>query len=470
MSARRDFFARADVRRALAASRIGLEREALRARRDGRLALTPHPAVFGDPLEHERITTDFSESQLELITPALVGCDAALGALTDLHRFVVRRLPRGERLWPSSMPCILPRRDEEIPLARYADSAEGRLAELYRHGLALRYGRRMEMISGVHFNYSFAPPFWDLYRDAFGSRRASLEAVRNAGYLSLIRNLHRMGWLIVYLFGASPLAHTSFHGGRSLRCRMDRAVSLRMSRLGYANSRHCRVWLPLDNARRFARELDRATRRRCPRLKHPVYDRHGRQLQVSDAPFQLESEYYAVVRPKQAARGDEKLSRAILRRGIGYVELRALDCDPLSPTGVTREELLFCEILLLHCLATDSAPLDRRGAKEAQKNHNMVGLRGRDSGLELHLSGRRVPMRRAGLDLLVSMAPEAEALDRAHANGDYSSALAGQISKMLEPEELPSTRFLRRAGRDFIGACRELAEAHRRTLLGAGRA
>ena len=143
---------------ALAGIRRGIEKEGLRVRPDGSLADTPHPAGLGSALTHERITTDFSESQLELITGVHGGIDGCLRELTEIHQVVYRALG-DELLWSSSMPCRLPA-DELIPLGRYGSSNVGRAKTVYRNGLAHRYGRRMQTISGIHYNFSLPEAAW----------------------------------------------------------------------------------------------------------------------------------------------------------------------------------------------------------------------------------------------------------------------------------------------------------------------
>ena len=177
--------------------RRGIEKESLRVQPDGQLALTPHPGALGSALTHPNITTDFSESQVELITGVHSGVEEALEELADVHRFTYGVLDAAgdERLWVSSMPCGLPT-DETIPLGRYGSSNVGRAKSVYRMGLGHRYGRRMQTISGIHYNWS-------------------LPGVSSEQYFGLIRNFRRHAFLLLYLFGASPALCSSFVGDRS---------------------------------------------------------------------------------------------------------------------------------------------------------------------------------------------------------------------------------------------------------------
>src|SRR6185369_4966140 len=176
--------------------RRGVEKESLRALPDGELALTPHPAALGSALTHPNITTDCSESQLEFVTGAHPSAQAVLDELTQIHQFTYRVLQEGrdELLWVSSMPCGLPT-DETIPIGRYGSSNVGRAKSVYRVGLGHRYGRRMQTISGIHYNWS-------------------LPGVTTEQYFALIRNFRRHAFLLLVLFGASPAVCSSFLSGR----------------------------------------------------------------------------------------------------------------------------------------------------------------------------------------------------------------------------------------------------------------
>ncbi len=211
---------RALPREQLRGMRRGIEKESLRTRPDGALALTPHSFALGSALAHPHITTDFSESQLELITGVHDSAEACLQELTHIHQAVYRAIGE-ELMWVGSMPCGLPA-ERQIPIGRYGSSNIGRAKTVYRNGLSWRYGRRMQTISGIHYNWS-------------------MPGLANAEYFSLIRNFRRHGWLLFYLFGASPAVCSSFVAGRShplkeLRpgtLHLPHATSLRMGRLGY---------------------------------------------------------------------------------------------------------------------------------------------------------------------------------------------------------------------------------------------
>src|ERR1700761_2244748 len=198
----------------LQGGRKGVEKESLRVRPDGALASTPHPLSLGSALTNAHITTDYSESLIELVTPAFTASWELLQYLLDLHQFVYRHLG-DELLWATSMPCAI-ERDEDIPIAQFGNSHVGMMKTIYRRGLGLRYGRMMQAISGVHFNYSFPLAFWEVYAHILQSRDHGTQFV-SARYFDLLRNYRRYGWIVLYLFGVSPVVCKSFLKGRDVQ-------------------------------------------------------------------------------------------------------------------------------------------------------------------------------------------------------------------------------------------------------------
>lgn len=178
----------------------GVERECLRIDKH-RLAKTSHHNALGSALTHPYITTDFSESLLEFITPACSDIEQTLAQLEDIHKFTLANID-GEELWPLSMPCFIEDQDE-IRLADYGSSNVGKMKTLYRQGLKNRYGSMMQAIAGVHFNLSFPEAFWTQLQQIEGNSDKLSDYISDK-YFSLIRNFKRELWLISYLFGASP--------------------------------------------------------------------------------------------------------------------------------------------------------------------------------------------------------------------------------------------------------------------------
>ena len=125
----------------------GIEKESLRVTPEGRLSQTPHPLNLGSSLTHPSITTDYSESLLEFITPPDESIDATLEQLKKIHGFVYKNI-NNEILWVNSMPCVVGDNDS-IPIAQYGKSNIGKIKTLYRVGLDHRYGRLMQTIAVI---------------------------------------------------------------------------------------------------------------------------------------------------------------------------------------------------------------------------------------------------------------------------------------------------------------------------------
>ncbi len=337
---------------------VGLEKETLRVAPGGGIARTPHPAVLGSALTHPWITTDYSEALLELITPPCEDYRQALDFLSDLHSFVYRKLA-DELLWVTSMPCVLAG-EEQVPIAEYGSSNAGRMKHVYRVGLGHRYGRVMQVIAGVHFNYSLSDAFWSMYQDLAGDPDRELRRFRDTQYMGLIRNLQRVGWLIPYLFGASPAVCKSFFVGRQSRLQSfdegtfyePHATSLRMGDIGYQNRREQGVGVKAcyDTLGAYINSLAHAIDTPAPLWEAIGVKLDGEYRQLNANILQIENEYYSSVRPKQLLEGLEKPILALRRRGIRYLELRSLDVNAYHPLGVDDTQVRFIEALMLYGL------------------------------------------------------------------------------------------------------------------------
>jgi glutamate--cysteine ligase len=425
----------------------GVEKESLRVTPAGAIAQTPHPAALGSALSNSVITTDFSEALIELVTPPFTASWELLQYLLDLHQFVYRHLG-DELLWATSMPC--PIEDEaEIPIARYGSSHVAQMKTVYRKGLSLRYGRMMQSISGVHFNYSFPEPFWEAYAAARAERVPGREFI-SASYFDLLRNYRRYGWIVLYLFGVSPVVGESFlkgHDEGMARLTRDTlydpyATSLRMSDIGYRNRNQAGLSVSVNSLEEYVRDLTRAIT-----TLHPPYaalgvcvDGEYRQLNANI--LQIENEYYSYIRPKRVARSGERPTKALLRAGVEYVEVRALDVSAFDPVGVNQHKLRFLEAFLALCLLKDSSPIGASEQERLDRNHQLVARRGREPGLTLWREGWEMPLASWAEELLDSMSGICELLDHGDPQQPYAEALATQRAKVRDVRRTPSARLL----------------------------
>ena len=456
----------------LQGGRKGVEKESLRVLPQGSLAHTPHPPLLGSALTNEHITTDYSEALIELVTPAFTHSWELLQYLLDLHQFVYRHLG-DELLWATSMPCAI-NGDADIPLAQYGSSHVGRMKTVYRNGLGLRYGRMMQAISGVHFNYSFPLPFWEAWAAVRGSGTHGTEFI-SASYFDLLRNYRRYGWLVLYLFGVSPVVCKSFLRGRELQLAdfgrgtayEPYATSLRMSDVGYRNRNQAGLTVSVNSLGEYMRDLTRAIS-----TPHPPYEALGVKVdgeyrQLNANILQIENEYYSFIRPKRVARSGERPTKALRRAGVEYVEVRALDVSAFDPVGVNQNKLRFLEAFLALCLMKDSAPIGDSEQGTLDENHLTVARRGREPGLELWRDGRRVALRDWARELLDSMAGICEILDRGESGRPYSDALAIQAAKVTDVALTPSARLMAElsAGESFFDLALRMSAAHRAYFL-----
>jgi glutamate--cysteine ligase len=425
----------------------GIERECLRVDGDGQLALTPHPAALGSALTHTQITTDYSESLLEFITPAEADPATTLADLEQTHRFVYSKLD-GEYLWSPSMPCALP--DEEtIPIARYGSSHIGELKYVYRKGLALRYGKTMQCIAGIHYNFSLPDALWQLQQQAEGDT-SSARDYQSARYIALIRNFRRYSWLLMYLFGSSPALHQGFMRGRPHQLQqldadtlyLPYATSLRMSDLGYQSSAQSGLTPCYNNLASYTDSLRQAVGTPYPPYVEMGAKKDGEWLQLNTNVLQIENEYYSNIRPKRVTYSGERPIQALMARGVQYVEVRCLDINPFLPLGIDLPEARFLDAFLLFCALQDSPLLEGGECRTCTDNFLKVVKEGRRPGLHLQRQGQPVELQAWATELLTQIQPLAELLDQSQASGEHRQALQAQQAKIDDVSLTPSAQVL----------------------------
>jgi glutamate--cysteine ligase len=425
----------------------GIEKESLRVRPDGYLSDRPHPEALGSALTNRFITTDFSEALLEFVTPSLSQTWEALRFLCDIHQFSYDAMG-DELLWATSMPCRIPE-DAGIPLAYYGESNIGRMKTIYRNGLGHRYGRSMQTIAGVHFNYSLPTTFWPMYKELEKDSSAEVE-FRSDAYLGLIRNFRRFGWLVLYLFGASPAVCKSFGADAVSRMKsLDSetlyepfGTSLRMSDLGYSNNTQARLNISLNNLDDYINDLGRAMTTPERLYEEIGLKENGEYLQLSVNQLQIENEYYSPIRPKRVAHSGERPTAALRRGGIEYVEIRSLDINIFDPVGINQNVMRFMEAFLVYCLLEESPPFTKDSSEEAAKNHTAAARRGRDPAFELRRDGKAVSLSAWATEILREVRAVAELIDRGDGRGAYTQAVDTQLQPVSDSELTPSARLL----------------------------
>ena len=425
-------FSKDEGSRLLKGGNFGLELESQRVTADGKLALTPHPAAFGDKTANPTITTDFSESQIEMITPVFRSPEEVYESLGAIWREVVNGIG-DELLWPLSMPPRLPA-EEFIPIAHFEDTAEGKQKEAYRNGLALRYGKKMQMISGIHYNFSFSDEMIDFLYDRSGKgkeRRAFTDEL----YFSLARNFLRYRWLLIYLFGASPVCDPTYDPvirkelaaiRQCCPCCRDHmgdyiqyATSLRVSRFGYANTTQGKFSVFYNSLEEYAKKLERMT---------------------GTSVLQSESEFYSSIRPKQiVGKGETQLS-ALKKRGVKYVEVRILDIDPFEPSGTSLQQLRFLQVFLLYCALERSRRITGFELTDLNTNHHMTALFGRKPDLLLNgCCGEKVTLKELGERIFEKLRAVAALMDGEEGDDVYLRCIGQEQRKLYDIALLPSS-------------------------------
>lgn len=455
--------------------RRGIERETLRIKPDGGLSQQDHPHDLGSALTHPLITTDFSESLLEFITPAQSDINTTIAQLTDIHRFAMRQLGE-ERLGSGSMPCFIEHQDE-IRLAYYGTSNVGRMKTLYRKGLKNRYGSMMQAISGVHFNFSLPEAFWQGYQQSLGNTE-SLQDFISAQYLGLIRNYKRYVWLIVYLFGASPAMCKSFLQGRQSKYPFQNlgkgslylpyATSLRMSDLGYTNSAQSALNVSYNNLPDYIKGLQQAISTPSAEYQSIGVKVDGEYQQLNANILQIENEFYSTIRPKRTTQSGERPTCALAKRGVEYIEVRALDVNPFSAVGITAEQMRFLDLFLLYCLLEQSPLMSAEEQNRVDNNLRKVVTDGRRINLELLDGEHPRLMQDWAEEIFAALMPLAHCFDEVHGGDSYQAVLKQFYLSLLDPAQTYSGKVLNQliaAQQDNSSVSLSLSETYRQQLL-----
>ena len=453
---------------------IGVEKESLRVSPEGGISQLEHPVSLGSALANPYITTDYSEALLEFITPPSEHIESVLDFLRDSQVYVYKKLQQGEILWATSMPCVVAG-ESSIPIANYGSSNAGQMKSIYRRGLGHRYGRAMQVIAGVHFNYSLPESFWPIYKDLLGDNELSLQDFQSEQYFALVRNLQRFGWLIPYLFGASPAVCKSFLGGAETNLEdfddstyfETYATSLRMGDIGYQNNKESET-----GVKACYRNLDSYVKTLQCAIETPFreYEKigvkvNGKYQQLNANLLQIENEYYSTVRPKQIVQDNEKPIVALKKRGVRYVELRSLDVNAFDPLGINETQLRFIEVFMLFCLLAESEQICFSEREEIDQNELLVAHQGRDPTLTLNYNAKQLKLKKWAIDIFDGMQSVSELLDQHKVGTPYQDSLKYQRNKIMDPELTPSARMLnemRETKEGFYHFAKRMSEKHNR--------
>ena len=336
-------------------ARFGIEREGQRVDLAGNLAKTDHPAIFGDRSYHPYIQTDFSETQTEMITPVTDSIPELFQYLAAVYDVTARSIPKEEMIWPLSMPPALPEKDEEIIIAKLKNFED----VLYRRYLAKEYGKRKQMVSGIHFNFEFGD---ELLRTLFSHQEEfqDFSEFKTELYLKTARNFMRYRWMITYLFGASPMSEKNYFLDESHP--QEPVRSIRNSALGYTN--HPNVKVSYASMKQYLADIERM---------------------IEEGKLSEEKEFYTPLR----FRGGKKVAD-LATTGVRYIELRNIDLNPYARLGINPEQVRFLQLFLMYMLWTEEKEDCDQWVAEGTTRNNKVALEQPSHQTEFHQEGKEI--------------------------------------------------------------------------------
>ena len=343
------------------------------------------------------------------------------------------------------MPCVSPS-DESIPLGLYGSSNIGKVKNIYRRGLGLRYGRLMQTISGIHYNFSIPQEAWDVLAEARGTQNT--QSFRTKAYFELIRNFRRNSWLLILLFGASPAICKCFIQNQKHNLReFDNATlyapwgtSLRMGNLGYQSDAQSELHISYNCLEAYASSMHHALSTPFERYATAGVKSDGEYQQLNTNLIQIENEFYGTIRPKRTAKSGQRPLTALTQEGVEYVEVRCLDLNPFLPVGIDTTQIKFLDTFLLHCLFSSSRNDSPEESQEMQANQLMVVERGRQQGISLSRNGEQKSLTTWAAQLINECKDIARVLDTD--NGKYLTAVNAQQEKLEDLSLTPSAQIL----------------------------
>ncbi|XBC40610.1 MAG: glutamate--cysteine ligase [Buchnera aphidicola (Nurudea yanoniella)] len=396
----------------------GIERETLRINLNGEISKKDHPYNLGSALTNKWITTDFSESLLELITPPVKNLNCLLSILHDIHKFVSKNI-KTEYLWPFSIPPCT-NLNNSINLAKYGTSQLGNMKTLYRIGLKNRYSALMNIISGVHYNFSLPITFWKIWKK---NNKIYEKNFISVGYLNLIRNFYKFGWIIPYLFGASPAIEPHFIKNKKTDLKFKKkngilylpwSTSLRLSQLGHTNESIKNLKLTFNSLNSYISSLKYGLKTPSKKFKKlGLTDLDGKRKQINTNILQIENELYTHIRPKTALNYKSSILNNLIKEGIQYVEVRSLDINPFSCIGINKTQILLLDLFLIWCVISHSPKMTNKELQHYTKNWEIVSLEGRKPKQTVYTTtyGQKKTLESVGKYLIEDFFHIAEILD-----------------------------------------------------------
>ncbi|CAL4324565.1 Glutamate--cysteine ligase [Buchnera aphidicola (Protaphis terricola)] len=416
----------------------GLERETLRIKKNGNFSNKNHPYEIGSALTNTWITTDFSENLLEFITPTTNNINYLLKFLKDLHSFVAYKNQK-ERMWPFSIPYSY-KKSTKIQIAKYGSSNYGKFKTLYRKGLKLRYGDLKHTISGIHYNFSLPKTFW-------GKKNIS------DGYLNLIRNYYKFGWIVPYLFGASPAISKHFLNNKKYKFKKNKegilylpwATSLRISDLGHTNISNIDLNIELNDLQSYIQSLKKIMQTPSKKFSNlGIKNKFGELQQLNTNILQLENELYTQIRPKRKINYGESLLSELEKKGIEYIEIRSLDINPFSSIGINKNQILLLDLFLIWCALIKAPKIKKTDFLIINKNWNKIIFEGRKPNQKIYINKeKKYELKYIGQRIFQDLKKIAKIFDNQLKNSEYQKVCDKKILFFQYPELTYSEQFLK---------------------------
>ena len=438
--------------------KIGLEKESLRVNSEGVISFKKHPYSFGSPLTNKFITTDYSEALLEMVTPTFSTNEEVIDFLNNIHSFVCKNL-KEEILWSNSMPCVI-NGNLGIPIAYYGESNIGRMKTTYRRGLGHRYGRIMQVIAGIHYNYSFGQSFWNEFKD-FKQKKEAIKIFKSQSYFKILRNILRNNFIITYLFGSSPAICKSYLDGKKHELeKYDHstmykkfATSLRLGDIGYQNRKEndLGVDINFNSITQYVKSIENAiTTRSDEYRKNGVYD-EGYFKQLNDFQLQIENEYYGLVRPKNNEITQLNSIYELENKGVEYIEMRAFDLNPFSPSGISVDQMNFLEIFILYSLLSSTDLISEDDYKQINYNSIKIAHDGRDPECKVFYQGKEKNLKEVLIVIFKELESLANIMDLNLNTKNYIKAINMQKEKIYDISATPSHQIIEEMKKNEFG-------------------
>lgn len=427
----------------------GIEREGLRINNKGKMSKKNYPKKMGYSLTNEWITTDFSENLLEIITPKTNNNKYLLNFLNDTHKYIIKNIKK-ELIWPFSIPCKISN-NTKIKLAKYGKSNIGLKKTLYRKGLQKRYGTLMNMVSGIHYNFSLPKKLLNIWI------KKKIIKNKSEGYLNIIRNYYRFGWIIPYLFGSSPAIPKKYIKNEKIKFKnfkkkydmifLPWSTSLRLGQ-SFINKNNInkKNKIKFNSLKSYIKNLKKLLNTPCKNFKKiGLKNKKNILQQINTNILQMESELYTQIRPKRNTKKNNNLLKNLKKKGIEYIEIRSLDINPFSSIGINKKQILILDIFLIWCFLEKSPKINNKELNIINKNWKKIIFEGRKPKQKIINSFKNIKIKIKTINkkLYKNLIKIAKIFDICFKNKKYTNACKKFKKSFINPKYIYSEYIMK---------------------------